>query len=76
MSRRSRIAEAAEQWLRQHGGAEPVSTNDFWQGLCAAHPDLTTPVEGRKTPRWSCMRDLRSDPAFVVQRGKISLAKK
>jgi hypothetical protein len=28
-----------------------VSSADLWQGLCGTRPDLTTPSEGRKTPK-------------------------
>lgn len=73
MPRRSRFAEPAEQWLRKHAGGQPVSTKEFWDGLSKAHPELTTPSDGRKTPKATCMRDLRNDPAFELGSGKIAL---
>ena len=54
----------------------PLPFSQFWRELCDLHPDLTTPNEGRKTPRATCMRDLRYDSAFVVGGGKISLREK
>ncbi len=42
-------------------------------GLSQSHPELTTPSERRKTPRATCMRDLRKDPAFAVGDGMIGL---
>ena len=73
MPRRSRFAEPAEKWLRKHAAGKAVSTKDFWDGLSKEHHDLTTPSEGRKTPKATCMRDLRKDPAFELGDGKISL---
>jgi hypothetical protein len=73
--RRSRFAAPAEEWLRQHANGESVSTRQFWDGLSKTHPDLTTPREGRKTPKASCMRDLRKDPMFELGDGKIGLRK-
>lgn len=73
MPRRSRFAAPAEDWLRKHSGGKPVPTKDFWEGLSRAHPDLTTPSEGRKTPKATCMRDLRNDAAFEIGEGKIRL---
>ena len=73
MPRRARFAETAEAWLRKHSPDKGVSTDELWQGLCKAHPDLTTPSETRKTPRTTCMRDLRKDPAFEVGNRKVSL---
>lgn len=73
MRRRSRFAAPAEDWLRRHSAGKQVSTKEFWDGLSKAHPDLTTPSEGRKTPKATCMRDLRKDPAFELGGGKIWL---
>ncbi len=73
MPRRSRFAEPAEKWLKKHAAGAPVSTKDFWGGLCKEDPDLTTPSEGRRTPKATCMRDLRKDRAFELGGGKISL---
>ena len=72
-ARRSKFARAAEEWLRKHAPDRMVATDEFWAGMCATYPELTAASEQRKTPRWSCMRDLRCDPAFRVARGKISL---
>ncbi len=73
MPRRSQFASVAEEWLRKNAGGKPVSTKDFWVGLSALHPSLTSPSEGRKTPKATCMRDLRKDPAFELGGGKIGL---
>jgi hypothetical protein len=73
MPRRAKFAEAAEGWLRAHSHGKAVSTDELWQGLCMEHPDLTTPSEGRKTPRTTCMRDLRKDGAFNIGDRKVSL---
>lgn len=73
MPRRSRFAEPAEKWLKEHTDGKAVSTRLFWDGLAAIRPDLTTPTENRKTPKATCMRDLRKDPVFVVGRGMIAL---
>jgi hypothetical protein len=75
MPRRSRFAEPAETWLRKHAAGKPVSTKEFWDGLSKEHPALTTPSEGRKTPKATCMRDLRKDPAFELGDGRIRLRK-
>lgn len=73
VARRSRFAAPAEEWLRKHALGKAVSTREFWEGLSKARPDLTTPSAGRKTPKATCMRDLRKDPAFVLGAGIISL---
>ena len=73
MPKRSRFAEPAKNWLRDHSKGEAVATKEFWEGLSKAHPDLTTPTENRKTPKASAMRDLRKDPAFELGDGKIRL---
>lgn len=75
MPRRSRFAEPAEAWLRKHAADTAVSTKVFWEGLSEDRPDLTTPSEGRKTPKATCMRDLRNDPAFELGQGRIALRK-
>lgn len=74
LPRRSRFATAAEDWLRKHSTGESVSTSDLWKGISQAHPDLTTPTERRKTPKATCMRDLRHDAAFTLGQGKIRLS--
>jgi hypothetical protein len=73
MPRRARFAEAAEAWLRKHSPGKAVSTDELWHGLCKEHPVLTTPTEKRKTPRTTCMRDLRKDGAFSIGDRKVSL---
>jgi hypothetical protein len=73
VARRSRFAAAAEEWLQKHASGRRVSTKVFWEGLSKTRPDLTTPSEGRKTPKATCMRDLRNDPAFELGAGMISL---
>jgi hypothetical protein len=73
MQRRSKFALAAESWLRDHAPRQRVPTAEFWRGLSEIHPELTTPSEKRKTPRNTCMRDLRADGAFDVGKGFISL---
>jgi len=73
VSRRSRFAVVAEEWLRAHRPGGAVSTKELWDRLCALHPELTTPSELRKTPRATCMRDLRVDVAFEIGSGKVSL---
>ncbi len=75
MPRRSRFAEPAEKWLRKHAGGKAVTTKEFWDGLSKEHPDLTTPSEGRKTPKATCMRDLRKYSGFELGGGKLSLKK-
>lgn len=73
MPRRSKFAEAAEAWLKKHGHGRTVSSDDLWNGLCKENPELTAVSEKRKTPRTTCMRDLRKDPAFSVGDRKVSL---
>lgn len=73
MPRRSRFAEAAEKWLRKNAAGKTVSTDDLWNGLCRDNPELTIPAENRKTPRTTCMRDLRKDAAFNIGERKVSL---
>lgn len=73
MPRRSRFAEAAEDWLRNNAHGKAISTKQFWEGLSELRPDLTTPSDMRKTPKATCMRDLRGDSAFELSDGKIAL---
>jgi hypothetical protein len=75
MARRSRFAAAAEDWLQQHAKGRAVSSDELWTGLSNAHPELTSATPERKTPRTTCMRDLRKDPAFVVGDRKVKLSK-
>jgi hypothetical protein len=73
--RRSRFAVAAEQWFLTDASSETVTTAELWNGLSRTFPDLTTPGEGRKTPKATCMRDLRFDSAFEVANGRITFLK-
>jgi hypothetical protein len=71
VKRRSKFAQAAEEWFQRVARVDTASTHDLWQGLCDTRPDLTTPSESRKTPKATCMRDLRHDPAFDVAAGHV-----
>ena len=73
MARRSRFAAAAEEWLKQHARNRTVSTDELWSGLEKSNPELTTPEATRKTPRTTCMRDLRKDAAFEIGDRKVKL---
>jgi hypothetical protein len=73
MPRRAKFAAVAEAWLRQNAPSGSVSTAEFWAGLSKANPELTTPSETRKTPKATCMRDVRKDGAFEIGGGRISL---
>lgn len=68
----SKFADAALGWMRQNNRAA-VSADDLWNGLCAASPDLTEKTPCRKTPRNTCMRDLRKDSRFAVGKGLVRL---
>lgn len=70
-SRRAKFAVAAEEWFRRHVPSGSISTKAFWAGFSQAYPGLTTPSESRKTPKATCMRDLRKDAAFSVAGGMI-----
>jgi hypothetical protein len=71
--RRSKFAVAAEEWLRLNARSRAVSSKELWDALCLQHPELTTASDRRKTPRATCMRDLRFDAAFEVGNGKVAL---
>ena len=71
--RRSKFAVAAEQWFKLKIGHSAIETREFWTRFSADHPDLTTPTPSRKTPKATCMRDLRYDEAFEIGGGKIRL---
>jgi len=73
MGRRSRFAAAAESWIRKQGTLRAYSSAELWAGLCAEHAELTTPTSDRKTPRATCMRDLRADRRFSVSQGVVRL---
>lgn len=68
----SKFSDAAYSWMRDNGKLK-VSSDELWRGLQDDSPDLTAPSEHRKTPRATCMRDLRKDPRFEVRRGGIRL---
>jgi hypothetical protein len=76
MPRRAKFAIAAEEWLRKNAVEKAITTKEFWEGLSKAYPDLTTASEARKTPKATCMRDLRKDGAFEVGGGTIALRKR
>lgn len=69
----SRFGDAAFSWMRSKK-LKIVTSNELWAGLCAAHPELTQKSATRKTPRTTCMRDLRKDARFIVGKGQISIA--
>lgn len=71
--RRSPFAVAAESWIARNDPSRAFSTAELWQGLCVERPDLTTPSDARKTPRSTCMRDLRKDGRFSVSGGVVRL---
>jgi hypothetical protein len=73
MRKRARFAVAAEEWLKRHAPNEVISTRQFWERLSRDYPDLTTASEHRKTPKATCMRDIRKDGTFNIADGKISL---
>jgi hypothetical protein len=76
MPKRAKFAIAAEEWMSKHAADKAITTKAFWEGLSKAYPELTTPSEKRKTPKATCMRDLRKDGAFEVGDGRISLRKR
>jgi hypothetical protein len=47
-----------------------MSSDELWKALPA---ELTAKSPARKTPRTTCMRDLRKDVRFTVGKGTISL---
>ena len=71
MARRSKFAVAAERWFRENNVRDAVPSKTLWEALGKIAPDLTTPSESRKTPKATCMRDLRHDSCFKVGDGKI-----
>lgn len=73
MRRRSRFAIAAEAWFKERGKTDPVTTREFWDGLSQASPELTNASQTRKTPKATCMRDLRKDGGFIVGGGLVGL---
>jgi hypothetical protein len=73
MPRRSRFADAAERWLNKHAKGKTVSSEELWNGLVVTEPELCAKSEHRKTPRTTCMRDLRKDDRFEVGERKVRL---
>jgi len=69
----SRFSDATYVWLIDRPTAV-VTSAEVWNALVRLHPELTTPSESRKTPRTTCMRDLRNDSRFHVSKGRIRLA--
>jgi len=68
----SRFSDAAFGWMQKERLAV-VSSTDLWNGLRTSHPLLTEATPARKTPRATCMRDIRNDVRFSVARGTVSL---
>ena len=73
MARRSKFADAAERWMKKHASGKTVSSDELWNGLIQSDPELCAASESRKTPRTTCMRDLRKDSRFEVGDRKIRL---
>jgi hypothetical protein len=68
----SKMSEAAFAWMEKYHHRD-VSSDELWRGLQAERPDLATKTPARKTPRTTCMRDLRKDTRFVVAGGRVML---
>jgi len=73
MARRSKFADAAERWLKKHARGKTVSSDELWNGLVQSDPELCATSENRKTPRTTCMRDLRKDERFELGERKVRL---
>jgi len=73
MQRRSKFANAAAAWMKQHAKGKTISSDELWNGLAASEPALCAVSEKRKTPRTTCMRDLRKDDRFEIGDRKIRL---
>ena len=71
----SKFADAAYKWMHARNEND-VSSDDLWAGLREAVPDLTETSERRKTPRTTCMRDLRKDERFTVGNRRVSLSRR
>lgn len=67
----SKFSDAAYQIVHAHKG--PMTTRDLWAALEAKHPELTTKTPTRKTPRTTCMRDVKKDARFDSAGGKVAL---
>ncbi len=70
----TKFSKAAFEWMQRHKKVE-VASDELWAGLCATYPELTTVTEHRKTPRTTCMRDLRKDARFIIRERRIRLLK-
>lgn len=57
----------------QRNGKQRVKTSELWAGLQDDEPALTAVSETRKTPRATCMRDLRKDARFAIGEGIVTL---
>jgi hypothetical protein len=68
----TKFSNAVYAWM-QKNKKHDVTTNELWDGLSKSNPDLTTPSEQRKTPRTTCMRDLRKDERFKVGDRRVAL---
>lgn len=68
----SKFSDAAYAWMQKQKKPE-VSSDELWEGLSKSNPDLTTPSEKRKTPRTTCMRDLRKDDRFYVGDRRVAI---
>jgi hypothetical protein len=68
----SKLSDAAFAWM-QRNQRLTVSSDELWNALRATRPDLTDTTPTRKTPRTTCMRDLRKDSRFAVGKGQINL---
>ena len=69
----TKFGSAALEWMQRAKKAD-VSTDELWKGLSETRPDLTAVAERRKTPRTTCMRDLRKDDHFEVGGRRVKLA--
>lgn len=71
----SRFADLAHQWLREHAPDRKLTSKEFWEGMCASYPEITTPSAERKTPYNTLIRDMRLDPQkrFIVGGGFVEL---
>ena len=72
----SHFADLAHKWLCEHAPDKKLSSKEFWAGMCATDPEMTTPTEKRKTPYNTLIRDMRQDSKrrFLVVGGFVSLA--
>ena len=68
----SKFGNAAFVWMKNNRKHD-ISTDELWEGLQRNNPELTTPSEKRKTPRTTCMRDLRKDSRFRVGSRRVAI---